>query len=64
MADHSRVESQAAFFTAGLIVPQDGFKYVGATSAVLCLTAWTLYFPMWGGMFYPAKTDATEEVGM
>lgn len=53
---------QAAFFTAGPIVPQDGFKYVGATSAALCLSAWTLWFPMWGGMIWPAKEGATEEV--
>lgn len=40
----------------------NGIKWMGVVScvlSVLCIPP--LYFPMWGGMFMPAKTGVTEE---
>ena len=44
------------------IPPVDSFKWMGVVMiAVACFGVGGQYFPMWGGMFFPAKKGATEE---
>ncbi len=44
------------------IAPYDGFKWMGTVACgVSILGISTIYFPMWGGMFLPAKSGYTEE---
>lgn len=55
------VHLQAAFFTGASITAQDSYKYMGILSLLMTASAWTLWFPMWGGMALPAKACATEQ---
>ena len=44
------------------IPPIDAFKWMGVVMiCVSCIGVGGQYFPMWGGMFFPAKSGATEE---
>ena len=44
------------------IPPIDAFKWMGVVMiAVSCFGVGGQYFPMWGGMFFPAKKGFTEE---
>lgn len=44
------------------ITPQNGIKWMGTVACcVSVLGISTIYFPMWGGMFLPAKAGYTEE---
>ena len=44
------------------IPPVDAFKWMGVVMiGVACVGVGCQYFPMWGGMFFPAKKNATEE---
>ena len=44
------------------IPPIDAFKWMGVVMiAVSCFGVGGQYFPMWGGMFFPAKKGVTEE---
>lgn len=44
------------------IPPVDAFKWMGVVMiGVSCIGVGGQYFPMWGGMFFPAKQGATEE---
>lgn len=44
------------------IPPIDAFKWMGVVMiAVSCFGVGGQYFPMWGGMFFPAKKGITEE---
>jgi hypothetical protein len=56
------VPEQAAFFTAGSIKPYHSYLWMGVMSLLMAQLAWLLYFPMWGGMVCPAKSNVTEEV--
>lgn len=53
--------TQAIFFTPTTYTIQEGFLWMGVM--VLCVTnlLFLMYWPMWGGMIFPAKADATEE---
>ncbi|KAK9809615.1 hypothetical protein WJX73_007601 [Symbiochloris irregularis] len=56
------VINQAIFFLNGTIPVYDGLKWMGVVTcgiAILCVP--TLYWPMWGGMFMPARQGKTEE---
>jgi NNP family nitrate/nitrite transporter-like MFS transporter len=53
--------TQAAFFTAGSIKPYHSYLWMGVMSLLMAQLAWLLYFPMWGGMVCPAKSNVTEE---
>ncbi|DBA87666.1 hypothetical protein WJX77_011209 [Trebouxia sp. C0004] len=44
------------------IPPIDAFKWMGVVMiAVSCFGVGGQYFPMWGGMFFPARKGSTEE---
>lgn len=53
--------TQAAFFTVGSIKTYESYKYMGIASLIVAQLALLLYFPMWGGAFFPAKKGVTEE---
>ncbi|KAK9842928.1 hypothetical protein WJX74_004522 [Apatococcus lobatus] len=61
------VMNQAIFFLkspsmSGYITPYNGIKWMGTVACgVAILGISTIYFPMWGGMFLPAKAGYTEE---
>ena len=49
-------------FCVADIPPIDAFKWMGVVMiAVSCIGVGGQYFPMWGGMFFPARKGATEE---
>ena len=52
---------QAIFFTPGSIAPNDSFIYMGIMVMGMSFFVLPLYWPMWGGMFLPARAGATEE---
>jgi NNP family nitrate/nitrite transporter-like MFS transporter len=53
--------TQAAFFTAGSIAIYDSYKWMGVMSLLVAGLTWFIWFPMWGGMVFPARKGATEE---
>ncbi len=38
-----------------------GFVWLGVMTMVITLPFFAVYFPMWGGMLFPAKPGVTEE---
>jgi NNP family nitrate/nitrite transporter-like MFS transporter len=53
--------TQALFFTSSSYHTETGLVYMGAM--IMCVTTLVglVYFPMWGGMFFPPKLNYTEE---
>lgn len=61
-ACHAAKASHATPYVSAAIQTYQGLKWMGVVScavAIFCIPP--LYFPMWGGMLMPAKSDATEE---
>lgn len=53
--------TQAAFFTTGSIQTYESYRWMGVASVIVAQSSLLLYFPMWGGAFFPAKKGVTEE---
>lgn len=55
--------TQALFFTTSTYSTEEGYKYMGVMIMAVTMLTWLLYFPMWGGMIFPASKapSATEE---
>lgn len=56
------LSNAAVLMFCAAIPTYDGLKWMGVVScgiAIICVPP--LYFPMWGGMFLPAKAGVTEE---
>jgi len=53
--------AQAIFFTPAVLSTQDAFKWMGVMAIGIACFQLLLWFPMWGGVIFPAKKGATEE---
>ncbi len=54
--------AQAAFFgPTTTLETHVGFKWLGVCVIIVSQLVALMYFPMWGGMIFPHKKDATEE---
>jgi hypothetical protein len=56
---------QILFFVGTQASPElhavEGIQWMGVMTIGMTMLVWTLYWPMWGGMAFPAKEDYTEE---
>jgi MFS transporter, NNP family, nitrate/nitrite transporter len=53
--------TQAAFFANASWSTQKGFVWMGVLVCCVTMILFTIYFPMWGGMLFPARKGVTEE---
>lgn len=53
--------TQLIFFTSSAYTDQKGIMLMGIMVICCSLPITTVYFPQWGGMLWPAASDATEE---
>jgi len=53
--------TQAIFFKKDSLETYDGIRYMGIMIIGITMLVTTIWFPMWGSMFFPAKAGVTEE---
>ena len=57
----SFLQAQAIFFTPAVLPVYDAFKWMGVMAVGIASFQLLLWFPMWGGLIFPAKKGATEQ---
>lgn len=55
------VITQSLFFQDSTYTTYEGLIYMGIMVMAVTLLVIPIYFPMWGGMFFPAREGVTEE---
>ena len=53
--------AQAIFFTPAVLAVYDAFKWMGVMAVGIAAFQIFLWFPMWGGVIFPAKKGYTEQ---
>ena len=55
------LQAQAIFFVPAVLATYDAFKWMGVMAVGIAAFQIFLYWPMWGGVIFPARKGATEE---
>ena len=55
------LQAQAIFFTPAVLPVYDAFKWMGVMAVGIASFQILLWFPMWGGIIFPAKKGYTEQ---